>query len=166
MTPLCLKFKQTACLAYYLIGSSAFGHPQADTRLDQIKKLYVEPLSVKAGTEKLRQDLITQLRKLNAITLVSSRVGADAILSANGEIWVKGYVSLNPRSGRWPSDGTPLYSGFLSVEIKGLDGATLWSYLVTPEAASQDISKNLSKRVAEHLSAALDSDRSASTQRH
>jgi hypothetical protein len=104
------------------------------------------------------------LRKVNTIALVASKADADAILSGNGEIWVKGYVSLNPRSGRWPSDGTPVYSGFLSVEIKGVDGVTLWSYLVTPGSPSQDISKNLSKRVAEHLIAALNGDRTASAQ--
>src|ERR1700728_453710 len=81
----------------------------------QAKRLYVEPFTVKAGSEKLREDLITQLRKRTSISLVSDPAMADVILSGGGEIWIKGYRSLNPRSGREPSNGTPVYAGFLSV---------------------------------------------------
>jgi hypothetical protein len=80
---------------------------------------------------------------------------------SNGEIWVKGYVSLNPRSGRAPSSGTPVYTGFLSVEIKDSRRVTLWSYLVKAGSESQDISKDLSKRIAKHLAAALDGEHPA-----
>jgi hypothetical protein len=140
---------------------------QQDAAADsiQFKKLYVEPLSVKKSSEKFRADMIAQLRKVNAFLIVSDKANADAILSGNGEVWVKGYVSLNPRSGRSAFDGTAVYTGFLSVEIKDQHGVTLWSYLVTPGSESQNIAKDLSKRVAKHLAAALDSEHAALTQR-
>jgi hypothetical protein len=128
---------------------------QTESQFASVKRIYVEPFSVKKGTEKLREDVISQLRKLNSISLVSNKSTADAILSGNGEVWIRGYRSLNPRSGRLPSNGTPVYAGFLSVELKDVKGETLWSYLATPGGASEDIQKDLSKRVVKHLSEAL-----------
>jgi phosphate transport system substrate-binding protein len=122
----------------------------------QAKRLYVEPFAVKAGSEKLREDLITQLRRRTSISLVSDQAMADVTLSGGGEIWIKGYRSLNPRSGRQPSNGTPVYAGFLSVELKNSRGETIWSDLVTPGAASEDISKDLSLRIAKHVAEALE----------
>jgi hypothetical protein len=83
-----------------------------------IRRLYVEPFTTKAGAEKLREDVIAELRKLSSISLVAGESSADAILGGGGEIWIKGYRSLNPRSGRLPWNGTPLYAGFLSVELR------------------------------------------------
>ncbi len=116
-----------------------------------VKRLYVEPFTTKAGVEKLRDDVIAELRKQNSITVVADESNADVILGGGGEIWVRGYRSLNPRSGRLPSDGTPVYDGYLSVELRDKKGATLWSYLVTPGAGSMNVSKDLAKRIANHL---------------
>lgn len=129
---------------------------QLDAQLGGVKRLYVEPFTLKNGSEKLREDVIAQLRKVNTISVVPEKSEADAVLSGDGEIWIKGYQSLNPRSGRSPSNGTPVYAGFLSVEVKDAKGETLWSYLVTPGAASEDISKELAKRIARHLAEALE----------
>ncbi|MBV9940462.1 MAG: hypothetical protein JO150_18320 [Acidobacteriaceae bacterium] len=92
---------------------------------------------------------------MRSLSVVPDRSTADAVLSGDGEIWIKGYRSLNPRSGRLPSDGTPVYTGFLSVELRNVRGDTLWSYLVTPSAGSADVSKDLSKKIAKHLAEAL-----------
>lgn len=127
-----------------------------------IRRLYVEPFTSKQGSEKLRQDVIAELRKLNSISLVSSESSAEAILGGGGEIWIKGYRSLNPRSGRLPSDGTPLYGGYLSVELRDPRGETLWSDLVTPAAVSEDVSKDLAKRIAKHVAEALEHGQAAS----
>jgi phosphate ABC transporter phosphate-binding protein len=121
-----------------------------------VKRLYVEPFTSKAGSEKIREDLIGELRKQSSISLVSSESTADAILGGGGEIWIKGYRSLNPRSGRLPSDGTPVYAGYLSVELRNPRGETLWSYLATPGTApSEDVSRDLAKKIANHLVEAL-----------
>jgi phosphate transport system substrate-binding protein len=121
----------------------------------ETRRLYVEPFTTKAGSEKLREDVLAELHKLSSISLVSSESSADAILGGGGEIWIKGYRSLNPRSGRLLSNGTPVYAGFLSVELRNTKGETLWSYLTTPAAASEDVSKDLAKRIAKHFVEAL-----------
>ena len=138
---------------------------QAGSKLE-IKKIYVEPFAMKLGSEELRDDLIGQLRKLGSISLVANASNADTILSGEGEIWIKGYQSLNPRSGRLPSNGTPVYAGYLSVELKDTKGETLWSYLVTPATASQDISKDLAKRIVKHLAEVLGHANSGSLAAH
>jgi hypothetical protein len=125
-----------------------------------IRRLYVEPFTTRTGSEKLRDDLIAELHKLSSFSIVSSETAADAILSGGGEIWVKGYRSLNPRSGRLPSDGTPLYAGYLSVELKDPKGETLWSYLVTPGSEATDVSKDISRRIAKLVAGALEQEAS------
>jgi len=121
-----------------------------------IKRLYVEPFITKGGAEQLREGVIAELRRTRSVLLVSGESSADAILGGGGEIWIKGYRSLNPRSGRSPSNGTPIYAGYLSVELRDPKGETLWSYLATPGTASADVSQDLSKRIAKHVAEALD----------
>ena len=52
--------------------------------------------------------------------------------------------------------GTPVYAGYLSVELRDSKGETLWSYLATPGADSGDVSKDLSKRIAKRVAEALE----------
>ena len=141
-------------LACFTLFAIALSFPAA-AQSSAIRRLYVEPFTTKAGSEKLRSDVLQELHKINAVLLVPNAANADAILGGGGEIWVKGYRSLNPRSGRLPSDGTPVYGGYLSVELKDPNGETLWSYLVTPGAGSEDVSKGLSKRIARLVAEAL-----------
>jgi phosphate ABC transporter phosphate-binding protein len=117
------------------------------------KRLYVEPFVTKAGSETLREDLLAELRKISSVALVSNESSADAILGGGGQIWIKGYRSLYPhsRSDTRSSAGTPVYTGFLSVELRDTKGETLWSYLATPGTGSDDVSKDLAKRIARHL---------------
>jgi len=121
-----------------------------------IRRLYVEPFVTRTGAGKLRDDVIAELRRVSSVSLVSSASGADAVLAGGGEIWIKGYRSLNPRSGRLPSNGTPVYTGFLSVELRDTKGETIWSYLETPGPPSEDVSRELAKRIAKHVAAALE----------
>jgi phosphate transport system substrate-binding protein len=144
------------CLACFAFAIS-FSAPQAMAwQSTEIRRLYVEPFTTKTGSETLRSDVTSELRKLNSISLVPSAAGADVILAGGGEIWVKGYRSLNPRSGRSPSNGTPVYAGYLSVELEDPKGETLWSYLVTPGSGTEDVSKDLSKRIAKLVAEALE----------
>jgi hypothetical protein len=128
---------------------------QADPKLSGIKRIFVEMFPAKTGSEKLRQDLIAELRRLGSPSIVASESDADAILTGDGETWIKGYRSLNPRSGRLPSDGEPVYAGFLSVELRDAKGETLWSYLETLGPTSDNISKDLAKQVVKRLMDAL-----------
>ena len=138
---------------------------QVPAQIDAVKRIYVEPFAVKDGSGKLRADVIAQLRKVRSVMIVPHRFTADAVLSGDGEIWIKGYRSLNPRSGRLPSNGTPVYSGFLSVELRDVKGDTLWSYLATARADSENVSKDLSKQIGKHLAEALASGHQPSTPR-
>lgn len=119
------------------------------------RHVYVDIPGAQAGANELRDELIAQLRRTGAVALVEQRSAADVILAGNGEIWVKGYVSLNPRSGRSLSNARALYSGFLSVELKDAKGRILWSDLVNPHAPSETLAKDLSKQVARHVADAL-----------
>jgi len=122
----------------------------------QVRQVYVEPFTTKAGAEQLRNDLIAELSKDRSISLASQESGAEAILGGGGEIWIRGYRSLNPRSGRSPSNGTPIYAGYLSVELRDSKGETLWGDLVTPSAGAEDVSKDLAKRIAKHVAEAME----------
>ena len=120
------------------------------------RRLYVEVFATKAGAEKLREDVTAELRKLNSVSLVPGESNADLTLGGGGEIWVRGYRSFNPRSHmKLPTNGIPIYAGYLSVELKNKNGVTVWSYLATPGTASEDISKDLSKQIAKHIADAL-----------
>ena len=119
------------------------------------KRLYVEPFTTRTGAQELRDNLIAELRKLRSFSLVSDEANADLVLDGGGEIWIKGYRSFSPRSHmKMPSNGTPLYGGYLSVELKNRQGVTVWSYLATPSEASENVTKDISKQIAKHLAEA------------
>jgi phosphate transport system substrate-binding protein len=120
------------------------------------QRLYVEQFTTGAGSQKLRDAVIAELRRQTSISLVADESKAEAILGGGGEIWIKGYRSLNPRSGRLPENGTPVYGGYLSVELRDGQGETLWGDLVTPGAGAEDISKDLAKRIAKHVAEAME----------
>jgi phosphate ABC transporter phosphate-binding protein len=118
-------------------------------------KLYVEAFTTKSNAEKLRGQVISELEKHGSVSIVANSQEANVILDGGGEIWVKGYQSLNPRSGRLPSDGNPIYGGYLAVELKDAKGQTFWSYLATPGIGAEDVSKDLAKRIAKQVLEAL-----------
>jgi len=143
-----------AAACFSVVAQPVFSEP-ADTKLAGIKRIYVAPFPAKSGSVKLREDLMAELRRLGSPAVAATESDADAILSGDGETWIKGYRSLNPRSGRLPSDGQPVYAGFLSVELADTRGETIWSYLVTLGPASENISKDLAKQIAKRLAEAL-----------
>ena len=124
----------------------------------QARRLYIEPFTTGNGAEELRDNVLSDLRRNGTVSLLSNQADADVILGGGGEIWIRGYRSLNPRSGRSPSDGTPVYGGYLSVELRDARGQTLWSYLATPSAGTADVPKKLSKDIAKHVAKALAQD--------
>jgi hypothetical protein len=97
--------------------------------LSQVKKLYVDSLGTGRGTAKMREEMVRLLRKSHAVQVVSDPKEADALLRGTGRIWVTGRVSLSPHS---QSASQPTFEGFLSAEVIGKNGDTLWSYLVSP----------------------------------
>jgi phosphate ABC transporter phosphate-binding protein len=121
----------------------------------QVKRIYVEPFTTRTGSEALRGDLIGELRKLKSISIAESESKADVILGGGGEVWIAGYRSLNPRSGPSITNGMPMYAGYLSVELRDSQGETLWSDLVTPGTASENVTRELAKRIAKDVEGAL-----------
>lgn len=73
------------------------------------------------------------------------------MLTGDGDTYIRGYISLNPRSGTRPGDGEPVYDGFLSVELKGKNDEVLWSYLATPRFQSSHVERDLAKQVVRKM---------------
>ena len=141
--------KWTLALACCFLAGPAFAWQRTN---GGVKWLYVEQFATKDGAEELREDVVSELRKLNSVTLVPDESAADLILGGGGEIWIRGYRSFSPRSQmKLPTNGTPIYGGYLSVELRNKAGQTLWSYLVTPRIVSGDVPKDLSKQITRHL---------------
>jgi hypothetical protein len=124
--------------------------------VNRIRRIYVEPFATREGSEALREDMLAELRKIKSVSLAGDESSADAILGGGGEVWIRGYRSHNPQLGKVPPNGTPIYTGFLSIELRDRNGQTLWSYLATPPASSGDVSKDLSSLIAKKLGEALE----------
>lgn len=103
----------------------------------------------------LKKAVTSQLRKGHEWEVVDTPGKADATLGGKGEIWIRGYYSLNPRAGTSPANGMPVYGGYVSVELKDTRGETLWSYLATLHSNSTNIYRDLSSQVVKHLNADL-----------
>jgi phosphate ABC transporter phosphate-binding protein len=119
---------------------------QTATSLSSVKKLYLEPFGSEKQDDVMRRSLTAHLKKSGRYQIVDSASQADAILKGDGQIWVKGYFTINSRAPA--ANRQPVYTGFLSVEIIGKGGEPLWSYLVTPSKISwakvaDDLSGNL-----------------------
>ena len=129
---------------------------QLTSSLDQVKRVYVGSFGAKPESGKLRDTLIAELNKHHRLTVVYSPDAADAILKGSGEVWIKGYYSLNPRVREVSEGAMPVYGGFLSVELTGKQDEPLWSWLVTPRrTGSGDISRELASQIAKRLDDSL-----------
>ncbi len=149
-----LKFASSLCALLVLVAASATGgHAQVAERLSQVKKLYVDSLGTGKGAAEMREQLIRRLRKSHEVQVVSNPKEADALVRGTGRIWVTGHSSLSPRS---HSPSQPTFEGFLSAEVVGQDGNTLWSYLVSPgNFPWNGITDDLVRQFASKLIAAL-----------
>ncbi len=151
--------KYSAALACLLFFSTAGGAQNAGT-LRQVRNVYVGSLGGKSGAERMREEISARLRKNGQIALVASPDQADAVITGSGELWIKGYFSLNPRA-HGAENGQPVYGGFLSVELKGGQNETLWSYLVTPRRNDTgDTARDLAARAVKKLLEAVVAERS------
>lgn len=126
-------------------------HGQVGGSLGSVKRIFVDGLGDKFDLRDVRKDLVRELKSSDIFMVVDSAQDADATLTGHGDTWLKGYYSLNPRAGTSPANGQPIYGGYVSVELKDRAGMTLWSYLATPRAGSNNIAHELSKDVVKHL---------------
>jgi hypothetical protein len=119
-------------------------------------RIFVEPFGDKPGAARLRDEIVKLLGKERAVMLISDASSADLILAGSGETYIKGYLAANPRVRYLNSDAKPVYGGYLSVELKGRDRETIWSYLVTPRRfGPEDVNRNLAGQMARKLIEAI-----------
>jgi phosphate ABC transporter phosphate-binding protein len=143
------------CLAVLCLATTPAGALQPKS--GKVDRLYVEAFVTKSPTDTFQKDLTAELRKISSISLAPDESSADLILGGGGEIWVKGYRPFTHRSEmRLPTNGTPVYGGYLAVELRNKQGVTLWSDLVTPGSSSEDAAKDIAKLIAKHLAYALE----------
>jgi len=138
------------CLAVLFAGRAVL-EAQADDTLGAVKRIYVDGFGTNPSTARVKKDLIAELRRTKAFQLASSEAAADATLTGNCQIYLKGYFSLNPRSGTLPTHGEAIYGGYLSVELRDRRGETVWSYLAAARSGSRDAAHELSQDVVKHL---------------
>ena len=119
----------TSLCALLLLASAATGHGQTAERLSQVKKVYVDSLGSDRGAADMREAMVRHLRASHEVEVVAKPKDADAVIRGTGRTWLTGHVSPTPRS---HSVVQATFEGFLSVEVVGRNGDTLWSYLVTP----------------------------------
>jgi len=128
---------------------------QTVTDLRQVRRVFVGSLGEKPGAAGLRKRIVDELKRSREIMLAASPPEADAVLTGDGDTFVRGYISLNPRSGTRPGDGDPVYDGFLSVQLKAKNDEVLWSYLATPRFQSSHVEQDLAKQISRRLEQAL-----------
>jgi len=150
------RFSATAAHLLAAVALLAHGAPQSATSVTQVKRIFVGSLGTTADAQATRNALISALRKHREVVLADSPDRADAVLTGSGEVWVKGYYSLNPRMRTPGEDAHPIYGGFLSVELKGRQNEVLWSYLVTPRRSGPgEVGRNLAGQIVKKLCEAL-----------
>ncbi len=149
-------FKVASSLCILLTMASvmaAASEAQSAEQLSHVKKLYVDSLGTGRGAYQMRDEMLRLLRKSHDVQLVSAPRDADAIIKGTGQIWVTGQVSLSPHS---HSATERIFEGFLSAEVIGKNGDTLWSYLVTPSNFPwKGITNDLARQMVSKLVAAL-----------
>jgi hypothetical protein len=110
----------------------------------------VGSLGEKRGAAEIRDKLIQRLRKARGTEIVAVPDEADAVITGTGEIWLKGYVSASPKASA--INRQAVYDGYLSIQLRGKDNATLWSCVVAPgnfawNGATQDLDNRLVKKL-------------------
>jgi len=138
--------------AFPITAATRLFPTQSAVSVSQVKKVYVDSLGDKKGASELREALTARLRKTREVQVVSSAGEADAVIRGSGEIWIKGYYNTGTRPSK--NNEVPIYGGMLSVELKGKNDETLWSYLVTPSkmrwtSVAQDLASQTVKKLLE-----------------
>jgi hypothetical protein len=129
---------------------------QSASSLEHVDRIFVGSFGNSAEAQQVRQAVIDELRRHGKPGIADSAAQSDAALTGSGEVFVKGYYSLNPRARSIGEDAHPVYGGYLSVELKGRQNEILWSYLVTPHRfGPQPIGRNLAAQIVKKLREAL-----------
>jgi hypothetical protein len=128
---------------------------QPATIPNKVQRIFVGEIRGTSEAVGIRQALMEDLRKRGKPGLAGGPDSADATLTGSGELWVKGYYSLNPRERSVGEDAHRIYGGYLSVELRDRKGEVVWSYLVTPRRSSDSVSRDLAGQVLKKLREAV-----------
>ena len=139
-----------------LVSWCAVVFAQPATFPRKVQHIFVGPIRGIYDADGIRQALREDLRKHGKPGLASGPDSADATLTGTGELWIKGYYSLNPRERAVGEDARRVYGGYFSVELRDPKGEVLWSYLVTPRRGYESVSRDLAGQVLKKLREALE----------
>lgn len=138
------------------VSSCALVFAQPASIPARVRSIFVGEIKGISEADAIRQALMEELRKHGKPSLAAGPDSADATLTGAGELWVKGYYSLNPRERSLGEDAHRVYGGYLSVELRDRKGEVLWSYLVTPRRGNDSVSHDLAGHVFKKLREAIE----------
>ena len=142
---------------FFALGSAAGVPGQMVPSAVKVERIFVGSFGENDQSRQIRQAVVEELRRHGKLKVAESPESADAVLTGSGDVWIKGYYSLNPRARSVKEDAHPIFGGYLSVELKGKGNTVLWSYLATPHRYGPDaISRNLAEQVSKKLREALE----------
>ena len=114
---------------FLTVGCTAAATAEPVDSLAQARTIYISKFGGSQDAERLRARFAQHLAG-GRFRIVSLREQADAIIQGTGQIWLRGYVAINPRT---PStDRQPFFGGYLSISVTNAQGEPLWSWLATP----------------------------------
>lgn len=124
--------------------------------MEHVNRVFVGSFGNSAEAQQVRHAVVDDLRRHGKPGVADSEAQSDAVLTGSGEVFVKGYFSLNPRARSIGEDAHPIYGGYISVELKGRQNEILWSYLVTPHRfGPEQIGRNLAAQIVKKLREAV-----------
>jgi len=127
---------------------------QAPPISTKVRSIFIGEIKGISQADAIRHALMEELRKSGKPSLAGPD-SADATLTGNGELWVKGYYNLNPRERSLGEDAHRVYGGYLSVDLRDRQGEVLWSYLVTPRRGYDSVGRDLAGQVLKKLREAI-----------
>ena len=146
-------------LVYAMFVLCALTHAQPVDSLAQVKRIYVGDFKGGQEAAHLRESFLRHLDR-ERFQIAQSPKDADAVVYGTGEVWLKGYVSLNARTPS--SDRQAVYTGYLSIEVVAQNGQPMWSWLATPgRIAWTNVVDNLAGRAAKRLGNAAEAQSTA-----
>jgi phosphate transport system substrate-binding protein len=148
-----LQWVEIPIVLSLFVALTVTARAQTADALGQVRKIYIDTSGAAPDAAEMRKHLMDSLRNDRSLEVAADPAHVDAILRASSAIWIKAYVSVNPRL---PGSKYPVYGGFLSAQLIGKDGDPLWSYLVTPSRyASSGVHQDLTDQLAKKMLAAL-----------
>ena len=89
-----------------------------------VNSLFVDRFSGGSESATLRDSLVRHLSK-SGFHIAPARKDADAVIEGTGQVWVRGYITTNPRSPA--TNRQAVFAGYLSLEMVSPNGCLLYT---------------------------------------